>query len=154
MEGSIKEVSEEVMRALRGMKSGRAPGPTGVTSDLLRRAGITGELTRIFRSIVDEGESPEDWKNSITVPIYKGKGDALECGKYRGVRLLEHRILFEKVLEERLRKLMKVDCQQFVFNPGRLTTDAIFVMRQLQEKFSEEMKKPYHVFVDLEKACD
>ncbi len=113
MEGPIEEISE-VMRALRGMKSVRTPGPTGVTSDLLKRAGITGELTRVFRrrrSIVDEGEIPEDWKNSITVPIYKEKGDALECGKYRGVRLLEHGMkLFEKVLEERLRKLIKVDC--------------------------------------------
>ena len=61
--------------------------------------------------------------------------------------------LFEKVLEERLRKLIKVDCRQFGFNPGRSTTDAIFVMRQLQEKFSEK-KKLYHVFVDLEKAFD
>ncbi len=85
MEGPIEEISEEVMRALRGMKSGGAPGPAGVISDLLKRADITGELTRVFRSIVDEGEIPEDWKNSITVPIYKGKGDALECGKYRGV---------------------------------------------------------------------
>ncbi len=71
------------MRALRGMKSGRTQGPTGVKSDLLKIAGVTGELTRVFRSIVDEGEIPEDWKNSMTVPIYKGKGDALECGKYR-----------------------------------------------------------------------
>ncbi len=109
MEGPIEEISE-VMRALRGMKSGRAPGPTGVTSDFLKRAGVTGELTRVFRSIVCEGEIPEDWKNCITIPIYKGKGDTLECGKYRGVQLLEHGMkLFEKVLEERLRKLIKVD---------------------------------------------
>ncbi len=101
-------------------------------------------MTRVFRSIVDEGGIPEDWKNSITVPIYKGKGDALECGKYRGVRLLEHGMkFFKKVLEERLRKLIKLDCRQFGFNPGRSTTDAIFVRRQLQ-KFSEK-KKLYHV---------
>ncbi len=67
------------------MKSARAPGPTGVTSDLLKRAGGIGEITRVFRSILDEGEIPEDWENSITLPIYKGKGDALECGKYREV---------------------------------------------------------------------
>ncbi len=110
-------------------------------------------MTRVFRSIVDEGEIQEDWKNSITVPIYKGKRDALECGKLMGVQLLEHGMkLFEKVLEERLRKLIKVECRQFGFNPGRSTTDADFVMKQLQEKFSEKKKKLYHVFVDLEKA--
>jgi len=26
---------------------------------------------------------PEDWKSSTTIPIYKGKGKAMECGKYR-----------------------------------------------------------------------
>ena len=46
----------------------------------------------------------------------KGKGDALECGKNRGIRLLEHGMkLFEKLLEERLRKLIKVDGRQFGF---------------------------------------
>ncbi len=89
-------------------------------------------MTRVFRSIVDEGEIPEDWKNCITVPMHKGKGDALECGKHTGVRLLEHGMkLFEKLLEEMLRKLIKVDCRQFSFNPGRSTTAAVFVMRQL-----------------------
>ena len=43
--------------------------------------------------------------------------------------------------------------RQFRFRPGRSTTDAIFIMRQLQEKFSEK-KKLYCVFVDLEKAFD
>ena len=77
----------------------------------------------------------------------KGKGDALECGKYRGVRLLDIGVkLFEKVLEERLRKLIKVDGRQFGYCPGRSTTDAIFIMKQLQEKFSEKKKKLYLVF--------
>jgi len=31
--------------------------------------------------------------------IYKGKGDAMACGKYRGVRLLEHGMkVYEYVL--------------------------------------------------------
>ena len=62
--------------------------------------------------------------------------------------------LFEKILEERLRKLIKVDGWQFGFCPGRLTTDAIFILRQLQEKLSEKKKKLHHVFVDQDKAFD
>ena len=34
-----------------------------------------------------------------------------------------------KVLEERLRKLIKEDGWQFGFYPGRLTTEVIFIMR-------------------------
>ena len=43
---------------------------------------------------------------------------------------------------------------QFGFVPGRGTTDAIFVVRQLQEKFQAANKRLYMAFVDLEKAFD
>ena len=62
---------EEVKRALKEMKSGKVLGPTGMTSDLMKGAGITGELTKVSSKIVDEGEIPIEWKNSVTVPVYK-----------------------------------------------------------------------------------
>ena len=40
------------------------------------------------------------------------------------------------------------------FIPGRGTTDAIFVVRQLQEKYLAANKRLYMAFVDLEKAFD
>ena len=40
---------------------------------------------------------PLDWRDSVLVPLYKGKGDVRECGSYRGVKLLEHG---KKVLEQ------------------------------------------------------
>jgi len=46
---------------------------------------------------------PNDWKTSVVVPIFKGKGDILNCGTYRGVKLLEHVIkIVERVLERRI----------------------------------------------------
>ena len=39
---------------------------------------------------------------------------------------------------------------QFGFMPG--TTDAIFIIRQLQEKYRAKRKNFYFDFVDLEKA--
>ena len=43
---------------------------------------------------------------------------------------------------------------QFGFVPGRGTTDAIFIVRQLQEKYIAAKKPLYFAFVDLEKAFD
>ena len=117
VEDPLKEISgEEAQRALNGMKSGKALGPTGLAGDSQKKAGIIGELPRILRYIVENGKIPEESKNSVTVPIYKRKGDALDCGKYKGIRLLEHVMkLFEKVLKEIQRKLIKVDDRQFGF---------------------------------------
>ena len=43
---------------------------------------------------------------------------------------------------------------QFGFRPGRGTTDAIFVVRQVQEKYLAKKKELWMAFVDLEKAFD
>ena len=43
---------------------------------------------------------------------------------------------------------------QFGFSPGRGTTDAMFVLRQVQEKVLERGRRLYFAFLDLEKAYD
>ena len=47
---------------------------------------------------------------------------------------------------------MQTDSMQFGFRSGRDTTDAIFIVRQMQKKFLA--KKFWMAFVDLEKAFD
>ena len=90
---------------------------------------------------------------SVVVPIFKGKGDAMSCGAYRGVKLLEHAMkIVEKVLERRLRCMVKVDKTQFGFVPGKGTIDAVFILRRLQEEYLDKEKKLYMCSVDLEKA--
>ena len=70
------------------------------------------------------------------VNVYKGKGDALTCGSYRGIKLLEHAMkVLERVIKGRVRKIVKIDSMLFGFMSERSTTDAIFIVRQLQEKY-------------------
>ena len=47
-----------------------------------------------------------------------------------------------------------INATQFGFMPGRSTVDAIFILRQLQEKTLEGNEKEFWAFVDLEKAFD
>ena len=49
---------------------------------------------------------------------------------------------------------MSIDNMHFRFMPGKGNTDAIFIMRQVQEKHQAKKKKLYYAFVDLEKAFD
>ena len=56
----------------------------------------------------------------------------MACSSYRRIKLLGHAMkVLERVTEERVRKIMKIDDMQFGFMAGRSKTDAIFIVRQL-----------------------
>ena len=42
--------------------------------------------------------------------------------------------VIERLLEKRIRCQVSIDSMPFGFRPGKETTDAIFIMRQVQEK--------------------
>jgi len=69
---------------------------------------------------VKEGSIPEDWKSSVALPIYKGKGDPTECGSYRGITLLEHAMkVVERIFGHRIWQQIEIDDMQFGFMKGK-----------------------------------
>ena len=79
----------------------------------------------------------------------------MERGNYLGLKLTEQVMkVLERIVDGLIRQLVSMDHSQFGFVPGRGTTDAIFVVRQLQEKYLAVNKRLYMAFVDLEKAFD
>ena len=60
----------------------------------------------------------------------------------------------ERIFEHRIQQQVEIDDMQFGFMKGKGTTDAIFIVRQMQEKFIVKGKKLYFGFVNLEKAFD
>ena len=50
--------------------------------------------------------------------------------------------------------MVDIDKSQFGFVPGRGSTDSIFTVLQLQNKYRDVKKPVYFCFVDLEKAFD
>ena len=76
VEGPLTDVSEaEVEMALKAMKVNKAPGPSGLSSDLLKFAGGTGitRITKAFQQIMRSEVCPEDWKDSTTLPFSREK---------------------------------------------------------------------------------
>jgi len=72
----------------------------------------------------------EDWKSSVVLPVYNGKGDPMEFGSYRGIKLLEHAMkVVERIFEHRIRQHVEIDDMQFGFMKSKGTTDAIFTAR-------------------------
>ncbi|MCJ8739627.1 hypothetical protein PDJAM_G00049210 [Pangasius djambal] len=98
---------------------------------------------------------PEEWRSSVLVPIFKNKGDVQSCSNCRGIKLMSHTMkLWERVVEARLRKVAEICEQQYGFMPRKSTTDAIFALRMLMEKYRDGQRELHCVFVDLEKAYD
>ena len=62
--------------------------------------------------------------------------------------------VLERVIERRVRNIVKIDNMQFGFMAGKSTTNAIFIVHQLQEKYLARNKELWMAFVDLEKAFD
>ena len=149
----IPITTDMVKKAISQMKAGKAPGPSGIVVEMIRAAGDMGAsmIRDPAVAIVRDGKVPSDWEQSFIVCLYKGKGDASERGNYRGLKLTEQVM---KILERIVNQLVSIDDSQFGFVPGRGTTDAIFVVRQLQEKYLAANKRLYMAFVDLEKAFD
>ena len=84
---------------------------------------------------------PDEWRKSVLVTLYKGRGGIKECGNYRRIKLMSHTMkLWERVIEARIRKEVTIAEQQFGLMPGRSTTDAIFCLRMQLEKWTERQK--------------
>lgn len=139
------------------MKSGKAVGPDDIPVEVWKCLGeVSVEfLTRLFNQILESERMPEEWRKSVLVPIFKNKGDVQHCGNYRGIKLMSHTMkLWERVVEARLRAEVSICEQQYGFMPRKRTTDAIFALRLLVEKYRECQRELHCVFVDLEKAYD
>ena len=148
----VKEVSlEKITIAMKKIKLGKTSRLSEVSIKIINANGKVGidVKMKLYQRVLDGKVMRKDWKSSLMVPIYKGKGDVTSCGAYRGVKLLEHGMkIVERVLEKRIRALLEVDDMQFGFISERETIDALFIVRRMQEEYREKDKKLYMCFVD------
>jgi len=90
--GPPPSVSAELVRnAIIKMKCGKAAGPSGIIAEMLKAAGDEGvELVRLLaKTVFSSGDIPKDWAESFILNLYKGKGEALDRGNYRGLKLTD-----------------------------------------------------------------
>ena len=90
-----------------------------------------------------------------SVRIYLRREDCGSCGRRVGAKIniwMENRKHI--IVENIIRETVNIDEMQFDFSSSRGTTDAIFIIRQLQEKYLMKYRKLYMAFVGLEKAFD
>lgn len=150
---------DEVVTAIRQQQNKRAVGIDLIPGELIKYGGekLHTLLWELFVRMWEEARVPDSFKVSRITALYKNKGDRSDCNSYRGISLLSAPgKIFARVLLNRLKNLSEriLPETQFGFRPDRGTCEAIFSVRQLQEKSREQGRQLFLCFVDLEKAFD
>jgi len=146
----------ELKAAIAKMKDSKDAGLSEVVSEMLKASGGGAEwVADVCNAVVKDGKIPEDWSKNWLASVYREKGDALECGSYRRIKILKRVLeIIERIINVRVREKVEIDNIQFGFIGGKGTTHAIFIVRQLQKTYIVNKKGLWMAFVDLEKASD
>ena len=121
--------ASEVELAINKLKSHKSPGIDQIPAELIKAGGRTIylEIHKLTSSIWKKEKLPEEWKESIIVPIHK-KGDKTDCNNYRGISLLPttYKILCNILLSSLIPYAKEIiGDHQCGFRRNRLTIDHI-----------------------------
>ena len=150
---------KEIVFAIERLKNNKAPGPDGITAEMLKAGGdklcdALLELANLI--IIMQQECPDQLTESEIIVLFK-KGDLQECGNYRPICLLSHvyklimMVIYNRISPELLRTL---PLNQAAYQPGRSTTEQIQTLQQTIEKLNEFNSNGVILFIDYTKAFD
>jgi hypothetical protein len=79
----------EVEIAIGKLESYKSPGTDQILAELAKAGSeiLHSDIHRLICSIWNKEELPQQWKESIIIPIHK-KGNKTDCSNYRGISLL------------------------------------------------------------------
>jgi hypothetical protein len=131
----------EVEIATAKLKKYKAPGSDQIPAELIQAGGeiLLPEIHKLINSVWNKEKLPDQWKESIIVPIHK-EGDKTDCNNYRGISLLSTSYKsLSNILLSRLGPYIDeiIGDHQCGFRRNRSTTDQIFCIRQILEKKRE-----------------
>ncbi|GBP80705.1 LINE-1 retrotransposable element ORF2 protein [Eumeta japonica] len=123
----------EVIKAIDSLKSDKAPGPDGITNEILKESKrvITPVLTDMFNEILNTETIPQRWTETNIILLYK-KGDKYEIGNYRPISLMSNIYkLFTKIILNRIEKRLDEHqpIEQAGFRKDYSVLDHIHVVR-------------------------
>ena len=151
---------EELEFALKD-RGDSAPGPDEIYYSMLKNLAPSGKklLLDLMNRILKDGKFPEQWKESLIIPILKEGKLATSAGSYRPIALTSCLCkLLEKIVDRRLRWFLEskglIDRCQSGFRRGRSTTDCLAALATEAQDAFRRKQYLFCVFFDLEKAYD
>ena len=148
---------DEVEDAVKSPKKSKSAGVDNNPSELVQAGGeaIIDMLLIICNKIWQTRKWPTPWIQPLIITLPK-KGNLQLCQNYRAISLISHP---SKVMLRILNRLKPqaeeiIKEEQAGFRAGKSTTEQIFNLRVLCEKYPQHQQSIYHVFVDFKKAFD
>ena len=124
-------MKDEVSKAVKSMKKGKAAGPDKITVDMIESLDEFGILTDFLNAIYDSGEIPSDLSKSIFIVLPKKPG-ATECESHRTISLMSHitKILLKILMARMINKITpEIAEEQCGFVKDKGTRNAIYMLR-------------------------
>ena len=149
---------KEVEAALKSLKKGKSAGGDNIPAELLQHVGeaMVNGLLIICNKIWRTGEWPTPWTQSLVIALPKNSNLQLSQN-YRTISLISHpsKVMLEIMINRLEPEAEKIIAEeQAGFRPGRSTTEQIFNLRILCERYLQHQQDLYHVFIDFKKAFD
>ena len=149
---------EEVEAAVKTLKMGKSAGVDNIPAELVQAGGeaTIDILTTVCNKIWKTGEWPTTWTQSLVITFPK-KGNLQLWQNYRTISLISHpsKVMLKIILNRLQPQAEEIIAEeQAGFRAGRSTTEQIFNLRILGEKYLQHQQNLYNVFIDFKKAFD
>ena len=111
-------------------------------------------LLIICNKIWQRGEWPTQWTQSLVITHPK-KGNLQLCQNYRTIISHPSKVMLKIILNRLKPEAEKIITEeQTGFRPGQSTTEQIFNLRILCDRYLQYQQDLFHVFIDFKKAFD
>jgi hypothetical protein len=126
----VPEPSLVEVEIIGKLKSYKSLGNGQIPAKLIKAEGemLCFEIHRLICSMWNKDELPQQWKESITVPIYK-KSAKTDCNNYQSISILSpaYKILSNSLLARLIPFVNEITGDhQYGFHHNRSTMDQIF----------------------------
>lgn len=148
--------------AIASFKPNKAPGPDGVTPNMLKKAGLAviSPLRLMFANSAKLSHIPDEWSAAAVTFIPKvGKPSYDEASAFRPISLMSFVLkTMEKLVDNKIRKVDDIDTKlhknQHAYREGKGTASALDEAATILENCLSKGGKAIAVYVDIKGAFD
>ena len=151
---------QEIMKAMKNLRNNKAVGSDLISNEMLKYGQhvLLKPIQKMFNLILSQETFPTLWAKGRIISLHK-KDDPSDPANYRGITISSCLgKLFNTVLNNRLQNFLDenniIKPEQIGFQKKCRTSDHMFILKCLIDKYKKGKKELFLCFVDFKKAFD